>query len=464
MKRIGRYTICGLLGRGGMGKVYKVSLPTIHKVGALKLLDPDPMLQKMMGLSTLRDRFVNEACILAGLSHPNIVAIHDFDEALGKPFYVMNYYPGNLGAMMGESYRVEARSRKFSVEKALHYTRQTLEGLACLHHAGIIHRDVKPFNLLVTAGDGVKLCDFGLSKLRGESFAGPANLNVGSPYYAAPEQETNPDAVAAGTDLYPVGVMLYRMLTGTLPNLGGRKGKYVAVDRFNPDLDSTWDTLVLQAIAPDPHKRFADAETMRRAVDQLAHHFQQRKENQCALSSAPNPSPEKAPSSTAVRTHPMKIRPGKARLLFDLDALWRPTAYTANRFRPPLRQTIADNATGLTWQQAGSRYPVTWHQAKMQVAQLNDMAFGGRTRWRLPTISELATLLRPHPQGEALCIELLFDERQRWLWSADRRSFTAAYYVDVQLGFVGWQDFDAPYYVRAVCTDNPTATGRVSGH
>ena len=191
MKRIGRYLIRGLLGRGGMGKVYKVELPAIGKIAALKLLDPDPVVAKLLGIERLRNLFISEARTMSGVNHPNIVAIHDFDWHAEKPFYVMDFFANNLGAMIGESYRTEVPSRRIVVDKALDYTRQTLDGLACLHDAGIYHRDIKPFNLLVTAWDTIRICDFGLSKLRGEAYAGPANLNVGSPYYAAPEQEKN---------------------------------------------------------------------------------------------------------------------------------------------------------------------------------------------------------------------------------------------------------------------------------
>ena len=155
---------------------------------------------------------------MAGLNHPNIVSIHDYDQDRGKRFYVMDFYANNLGTMMGESYTVESPSRPIPVDRAIGYTRQYLEGIRCLHDAGIVHRDIKPFNLLVTPRDTVKICDFGLSKLRGETDAGPGNLKVGSPYYAAPEQERDPNSVDERADLYPVGVMLYRMLTGRLPS------------------------------------------------------------------------------------------------------------------------------------------------------------------------------------------------------------------------------------------------------
>ena len=202
MRTIGKYQVIGLLGRGGMGRIFKVVHPVIGKIAALKLLDPNPLLMELVGAEKLRDMFVSEATTLAGLRHPNIASILEFDETDGKPFYLMDYYVNNLGVMIGESNRPDYPSRIISIEKAIYYIRQTLQGLDCLHHHDIIHRDIKPHNLLITDQDTVKICDFGLSKLRGEQFAGPPSLKVGSAWYAPPEQEEEPDAVDISADLY----------------------------------------------------------------------------------------------------------------------------------------------------------------------------------------------------------------------------------------------------------------------
>lgn len=452
MKTIGRYIVRGLLGRGAMARVYKVELPPIGKIAALKHFAPDPLIARLMGTDTLHDLFVSEAVTIAGLQHPNIVAIHDFDDHQGRPFFVMDFFANNLGTMMGEAYRVEAPSRKLSPDQAIGYIRQTLKGLACLHHAGITHRDIKPYNLLVTAQDTVKISDFGLSKLRGETFPGPKNLNVGSPYYAAPEQEMDPESSDQRADIYPVGVMFYRMLTGRLPRMDGPAANLQPCRRWNPDLDDQWDTLIRRAIAPDPEKRFAGADDMLAALDQLALHWQAHKEKSCKLAAGRQPDTVPSRSLPPARTTPLKLRPGAAARQFKLDRLWRPVAYTQNRFEPRADGTIADHATGLIWQQSGSRYPLSWQLAIGTIKELNRNRFAGRSQWRLPTIDELITLLRPKQQAVDLCIAPLFDQRQRWIWSSDRRSFAAAYYVDMELGFVGWQDFSAPYDVRGVCS------------
>jgi serine/threonine protein kinase len=197
MKKIGKYEVCGLLGKGGMGTVYKVRMPVVGKVVALKLFRPHPNLVTLLGEEETRRYFVKEAITMAGLRHPNIVAIWDFHGSKDLTFFVMEYFCNNLGLIIGETYRVEEPSRIVSVDKAIDYTRQILVGLSRLHQAGIIHRDIKPYNILVTDQNTVKITDFGLSKLRGEDFGKPSNLMVGSPYYAAPEQEEDPKPCAA---------------------------------------------------------------------------------------------------------------------------------------------------------------------------------------------------------------------------------------------------------------------------
>ena len=447
MKTIGKYIIRALLGRGAMGKVFKVEHPTIGKVAALKLLDPDPLLVSLIGTEKIREMFIAEALKLASLSHPNVVDIIDFDESNDRPFYLMAYHVNNLGVLIGESHRPDEPSRQISIDKAIHYTRHTLQGLTCLHYAGIIHRDIKPFNLLITDQDIVKICDFGLSKLHGEKFAGPATLKVGSPWYAAPEQETDPDQVTSTADLYSVGVTFYRMLTGVLP-----AEDYHPVTTFNADLDQSWDDFICRAIAHNANDRFSSATDMLLALGELERAWQNKKKDFCL---APAVSVDRLQSpavSEAVqfRSYCIKIDPRSARELLAVDRLWRPLVYCNNDFKINRKKTIIDAASGLMWQQAGSAFPMSWRHAGNYVEQINAESFAGQSDWRLPTISELMTLLTGLPTGNEHCIEPIFDPEQKWIWSCDRRSFTAAWFVSSDLGFVAWQDFSAYFYVRAV--------------
>jgi len=450
MKRIGKYIVRGLLGRGGMSKVYKVEIPRIEKIVALKLLEPHPAISRLLGEDQIRELFLSEAVKLARLNHPNIVAIRDFDEADGRPFYLMDYFFSNLGLLIGETRFAEAFSRTIRLDRAIDLIRQTLSGLACLHHHGIVHRDIKPYNLLLDDQDTVKICDFGLSRMRGEGVAAPKHLKVGSPWYAAPEQEQDPDAADHRADLYAVGVTLYRMLTGALPTNPPQ-----APSSLNPDLDEDWNEFILRGIAREPVRRFASAMDMMQSLDALDHDWQARRARTCLLASAAPPTVATSPPRpVGLRRAPVKIDPARAKAEFHLDALWRPSAFIQNRFTILEQEAVHDAATGLVWQVSGSPYPVSWQESHEYVAGLNQHAFAGRNRWRLPSTPELMSLLTPTPHAADFCIESVFDYRQKTLWSADRRSFTAAWWVSIEMGFVAWQDFSAGCYVRAVCGDS----------
>lgn len=445
MKKIGKYEVCGLLGKGGMGMVYKVRMPVVEKIVALKLLSPHPNLVSLMGAEAVKKQFWTEAVTMAGLRHPNIAAIWDFHDSEEVTFFVMEYFCNNLGTIIGETYRVEEPSRILSVDKTIHYTRQTLRGLCRLHGAGIVHRDIKPYNIMVTDEDDIKITDFGLSKLRGEMFYGPSNLMVGSPYYAAPEQEEDPNEVDVRADLYPVGIMLYRMLSGELP-VDGLK----SLRDCNPDLDADWDDFLTEAAAPDRTKRFSSAKAMLEALDGLKARWDVKKEKACEMPFVETPAPEAPPPPEKPRSESLKARPGQARKAFGLDGRWRPMHFTQNDFQVHENGTVRDKATGLVWQQAGSDYPVTWHETREYISGLNKTRFAGRHNWRLPTVNELMSLLTDVPRAGDLCIEPVFDPTERWLWSADRCTFTSAWYVSVDMGYVARQDFSCYYYVRAV--------------
>lgn len=111
--------------------------------------------------------------------------------------------------------------------------------------------------------------------------------------------------------------------------------------------------------------------------------------------------------------------------------------------------------SGTFRQKAGSNAPCNWHQAQRYIHHLNEAQYGGQHYWRFPTIDELISLLTPPGRAYEFCLEPVFSTEQKRLWSIDRRSYSAAYYVDTQLGFIGWQDMSAPYYVRAVCPAQP---------
>ncbi len=446
MKKIGKYKICGFLGKGGMGKVYKVEYPVTGKIAALKHLDPNPLLVDLMGMDKIEKLFTAEAVAMAKLRHPNIVEIWDYDSFEGKLYYVMDFYCNNLGTMMGEFYETERPSRIINIDKAFHYTGQTLSGLSCLHYNGRIHRDIKPFNILVTDFDDVKICDFGLSKLRGEIFDGPNSLKIGTPYYTAPEQENDPDNVDFNADLYAVGVMFYRMITGRLPEI-----KYKKASAVNLDLSDEFDDFLSTALSPNPLERYATADDMMADLQRLKIVWLDNKTKICAI---PEDFFDEAKANirkTAIRAISKKISKQDAQKFFSLTELMMPDRYFKNDFQVKKDNLIFDTATGLLWQQSGTRYPVNWHQAKAYIEKLNAEKHGTYGHWRLPTTEELITLLCQPPEGTGYCIEPVFDRRQKWLWSSDRCTYLSAWYVSLDLGFVAHNDVSSFYHVKGVC-------------
>jgi len=445
VRTIGGYAVLGLLGRGGMGAVYKVRHLELGRVAALKLLAPTDELLAVAGAAELTRRFLAEARTMAALHHPNIAPVWDLGhDRSGRPYFVMDYGCTTVGGLIGETYRVEAPSRTLPLTRAVDVALQTLAGLARLHYAGIVHRDVKPFNLLLD-GARVRLIDLGLSRLRGERMALHPAEKVGSPFYAAPEQEADPEAADARSDLYAVGVTLVRLLTGRLPLPGAPRPS-----AQNPDLDADWDAFLARACAPDPARRFASARAMAAALEGLLAAWREGAARACALPPEPLAPGAAPPAPGPLRSAPVKTGPRTGPGAFGLDALWRPLAYPARAFRDRGDGTVAEEHAGLVWEREGTPYAVDYAQALEHVAALNRERLGGWTDWRLPTVPELATLLRPVARERAHCLEPVFDPARPRLWSADRRTFHSAWSADAELGHIAHHDDDCRLFVRAV--------------
>lgn len=459
-----------------MGAVYKARLPELGKIVALKLLDPVEHMVDLLGMDAVKQQFVEEARLMARLSHPNLSAVWDLDEdETGRPYFVLEYACHNLGGVMGESYRVEEPSRKLRAEKAFRYMRQTLRGLARMHYAGVVHRDIKPFNLLLSDQDTVKIIDFGLSKLRGEVDADhPAGMKIGSPYYASPEQEDDPSVAGPPADLYAVGVTLYRMLSGRLPHGDVGRCGFGLPQGQEPDagdedglsreaplkqevlsdaLYSQCEEFFRLALAPDPKDRFQSADSMLGALDAFEVRWRQEVEAICSVPESWLEEPEQAAESTTVRSAPVKTGPRAALESFGLDHLGRPQVTQRPLFEPKA-DIVRDPAAGLVWQRAGSPFPVSWDEAQEYAAMLDESRFAGMHGWRLPTVPELVRLLDRAGELRDYCMDPLFDHEQRYLWSADRRTFTQAWMVNAAMGYVDRADMTCRLWVRAVCTEN----------
>lgn len=466
MRSIGRYAILGLLGRGGMGSVYKAAMPHTGRVVALKLLKPSDMLAATADTEALRRDFLREAALMARIRHPGVAQVLDVDEdSGGRPFFVMEYYCNNLGALLGEGYRVEEPTRRLGVERSLDLARQLASALARLHHEGLLHRDVKPFNMMLAEddplsgrADTLKLIDFGLSRLRRETtgehlelgVAGrPKGAVVGSPYYAAPEQERNPADADERADVFSAGVTLFRCLTGRLPQ------EDKPASTLRQGLDERFDEFFARCCHHDPAHRPQGARALLAELDALCAHWLRLREAACALPPEPTDGAPPPQADAKPRFKPMRQPQVGARQRFGLDALWRPLAPDPARFAPlaaPQGQDglVQDTRTGLIWQRGGTPYPLPHALALAYADSLNRQRLGGHDGWRLPTAEELATLLAPEPDLRRLCLAPCFDPLQRRLWSADRKSFSAAWYADAEHGFLWWQDDTCEFHARCV--------------
>ncbi|WP_240191754.1 protein kinase domain-containing protein [Desulfoprunum benzoelyticum] len=450
MNQLGRYEVVGRLGRGGMSVVYKGRAPLTGRIVALKVLAPrDELLVDLAGEDLLRQAFFDEARIMGGIAHAHVAGVVDCDEAGGHPFIVLEYYAHSLGTLIGEAYEVERPSRTISVAKTTRYLLQTLKGLERLHFAGIVHRDLKPFNLMLTGDDRVKIIDFGLSRVRGEERQGIKGLQVGSPFYAAPEQEIRPEAADERADIYSTAMLAYRLLTGRLA--APAQGDVPLPSSLRPDLGGGWDEWIMSGLAPEPSHRFATARRMRSSLEDVYAAWKATSAAGCRFEEDEEDEEERG-SAVIMRREAQRIRHCQVQAEVGLDRLMRPTAYHPHQLRSGGDRLVLDPLTGLLWQGQGSEFPLDWRQAGEYVEQLKRQGWAGRRDWRLPTLPELLTILRPPTVERDFCLPPLFSRKIHWLWSGDWCSLRQAWMVDIVECFAERLDKDGTASVCAVCS------------
>ncbi len=258
-----RWRVEGLLGRGGMGEVYRVYDPITRRTRALKLIHP-----ALLRSTSARERFREEAALTQDLRHERIVQTLEVADD-GETFvYVMEHLDG--GSLRD---RIVAREREklagkrtqlFELDEVLTLADQILEALEYAHGKGVIHRDVKPENVLLTPEGPVKLADFGLAKLVDPARLASMSQAAGTPNYMAPEQFRAKAHVDGRADLYAVGTILWELLTG-----GDPIGDLEPPSQLRPDLPAGLDAIVRQARSRDAAQRYSDATTFRMALAEI---------------------------------------------------------------------------------------------------------------------------------------------------------------------------------------------------
>ncbi|MCA9539585.1 MAG: serine/threonine protein kinase [Myxococcales bacterium] len=262
------YAIEEEIGRGGMGRVYRATHGVTGQSVALKMLAP----QALSG-PRVRERFINEARVLAQLSHPNLVPLLNFIDAPSGVFIVMPYVKGiTLEQMLRKQGRL-------ALDVSVDLFGQLCEGVAHVHDHAMMHRDLKPANVIIRSDGRAMLTDFGIARELGAAGFTATGMVVGTAEYLAPEQASGAARDDPRSDLYSLAIMLYEMLTGRVPfqdtNVGQVLLKHLREPvppprKFNPTVPRALERVLLGALAKDPEGRPTDARTLRDAVQAAA--------------------------------------------------------------------------------------------------------------------------------------------------------------------------------------------------
>ena len=254
-----RYEILEVIGAGGMAVVYKALCHRLNRYVAVKILRDD-----MATDAESRRRFTTESKAISMLSHPNIVSVYDVSRG-GDPMYIV------MELVDGISLKQYMTKRgALTWKEALHFSSQIAKALSHAHSKGIIHRDIKPHNIMLTRDGVIKVADFGIARLQDSQNTLMNQEALGSVHYISPEQAKG-ETVDARTDLYSLGVVMYEMLTGRLP-FEGDSPVSVAVQHINaiplqprdivPDIPAGLEAITMKAMNPDIHQRYQSAEEL----------------------------------------------------------------------------------------------------------------------------------------------------------------------------------------------------------
>ena len=266
-EKIGKYEIESLVAKGGMGAVFKAMHPTLKRHVIIKKLT-------MRGNSSITERFKREARILMDFKNDYIVRVFDHFKEGSSHYIVLEYVDGmSLDQLI-------KKQRCLSSELSLLIFLDACRALQYAHGMGVIHRDIKPGNILISKKGEVKLADFGIAASEEDDESGltKEGMTLGTPSYMPPEQIENSKNVDKRADIYAMGIMLYEMVTGKKPYPGNfapdtvvliQKGRYRPAGKINPRVHPFVDKLIRKLIKPDPRKRFQDMDAVIRVVEKF---------------------------------------------------------------------------------------------------------------------------------------------------------------------------------------------------
>jgi serine/threonine protein kinase len=263
-EKLGKYKIIEEVGRGGFAAVYKAVDTTLDRIVALKSLDP-----RLSGEPTFAQRFQREAKLAANLKHPNVVIIHEFGWEAGTGYMAMEFLEGRtLKEMI-------LKEGTLTPRRIVNIVGQIASALDYAHERGLVHRDVKPSNIMVGADDHVTVMDFGIAKAATLTGLTTTGQIFGTPEYMSPEQAKGADEPDARSDIYSLGVVVFEMLTGVVPFSGTTPLSIMVshankppprLSEINPDVPPAVEAVLLKALAKRPEGRYSQAGELSRAL------------------------------------------------------------------------------------------------------------------------------------------------------------------------------------------------------
>lgn len=395
---IGHYRIIGFCGEGGMGEVYRAEDTRLKRSVALKFIRRD-----VVAGPRLRERFIEEARAAAALEHPNICTVHSIEEWDGQLFLVMAF-------IEGETLKDRIERGPLDLAEILAIAAQAATGLDAAHAAGIIHRDIKSANIMVSRDQRALIVDFGLARTPQERGSGTTHALMGTAAYMSPEQSRG-EALDRRTDIWSLGVVMYEMITRQLPFRGESQMAIVGALRamepepcraLRPGTPADLDRIVRKAMAKDADERYpsasellADVQSLRRRIDPVLRLHQRRLRVVLVLGSAailvmiglilrgisrrgmgaplPNAEPLQVTSGDAWEGEPV-LSPDGRRIAYTSDETGVPEVC--------LIDAQGENPVRLTGPGSPSRQPA-WFPDGKDLAYVSE-AGGGSSIWKIP--------------------------------------------------------------------------------